>query len=313
MVNVIAFDVPPPGPGVNTVTGIIPGLAISAAEIDALSPVTPTKVVVRVLPFHCTTEQGSKLLFWSSFTVRINAAAPASAEAGESDVIDGADSVVGGVNVSGVTIVNGIAFEITVGLLDTVMFTVPTAAVSAAVIAAVTCVALTKVVGRGEPFQFTTTPLPKPVPLTVSVRPTGLQYAVDADPVVDAERDVMVGATTGNATPLDAPPPPPDVVLKTVTVGDPTDATSVAKIAAVSCVELTYVVARVTPFHCTTEHGTKLLPAMVKENAPVPAVVVAGEIASIAGTGSAELGAEAVNGKVFEMTAKLDTETCAVP
>jgi hypothetical protein len=63
MVNVIVFDVPPPGPGVNTVTGIIPWLAISAAEIEALSPVTPTKVVVRALPFHRTTEHGSKLLF----------------------------------------------------------------------------------------------------------------------------------------------------------------------------------------------------------------------------------------------------------
>jgi hypothetical protein len=312
-VNVIAFDVPPPGPGVKTVTGIGPGLAISAAEIDALSPVTPTKVVVRELPFHCTTEHGSKLLFWSSFTVRINPADPAFAETGESDVIDGADNVVGGVRVSGVTIVKGNAFEITAGLLDTVMFTVPTEAVSAAVIAAVTCVALIKEVGRGEPFQLTITPLAKPVPFTVSVRPTGLQYAVDADPVVDAESDVMAGAATGNAMPLDTPPPPLDVVLNTVTVGDPTEAMSVANIAALSCVELTYVVARVTPFHCTSEHGTKLLPVRVSGNAPVPAVAPAGESAPITGTGSAALGAEAVKGNVFELTVRLDTETCAVP
>jgi hypothetical protein len=224
-------------------------------------------------------------------------------------VIDGADNVAGGVSVSGVTIVNGIEFEVTAGLLDTVMFTAPTEAVSAAVIAAVTCVAFTKVVGRGEPFQLTSTPLVKPVPLTVSVRPTGLQYAVDADPVVDAESDVMDGATTGNATPLDAPPPPPAVVLKTVTVGDPTEARSVAKIAALSCVELTYVVARVTPFHCTTEQGTKLLPVTANVNAAVPAVALAGKSEPIAGTGSAVLGAEVVKGKVFELTAILDTET----
>jgi len=50
--------------------------------------------------------------------------------------------------------------------------------------AAVSCVALTKVVGRGEPFQFTTVSLVKVVPgkvdvagvaFTVSVKPTGLQ------------------------------------------------------------------------------------------------------------------------------------------
>jgi hypothetical protein len=135
--------------------------------------------------------------------------------------------------------VNGMAFETTVAPLDTVMFTVPSTAVSAVVIAAVTCVALTNVVGRGEPFQLTTTPLANPVPLTVSVRPTALQYPVDANPVVDAESEIMAGAITGNATPFDSPPPPPVVVLKTVTVGDPTDATSVAKIDAVSCVGLT--------------------------------------------------------------------------
>src|ERR1700690_2547989 len=124
-------------------------LAISAAEMDALSPVAPTKVVVRALPFHCTTEHGSKLLFLSSFTVRINPADPPFTETGESDEIVGANSVPGGISVAGDTIANGIEFETTVGLLETVMFTVPRDAVSAAEIAAVTCVALTKVVGRG--------------------------------------------------------------------------------------------------------------------------------------------------------------------
>ncbi len=59
--------------------------------------------------------------------------------------------------------------------LDAVMAAVPGNAVSAAVIAAVSCVALTKVVGRGEPFQLTTIPLTKLVPFTVSVKPEGLQ------------------------------------------------------------------------------------------------------------------------------------------
>lgn len=68
-----------------------------------------------------------------------------------------------------------------------------------------------------------------------------------------------------------------------------------------------------TPFHCTTEHGTKLLPVTVNVNAGVPAVAPAGESEPIAGTGSAVLGADVVKGKVFELTVRLDTETCAVP
>jgi hypothetical protein len=48
-------------------------------------------------------------------------------------------------------------------------------AVSAGVIAAVSCVALTRVVGRGEPFQLTTSPFANPVPFTVRVRPVELQ------------------------------------------------------------------------------------------------------------------------------------------
>lgn len=211
----------------------------SAAEMDALRPVTPTKVVVRALPFHCTTEHGNRLLLLSSFTVSINPAAPPFAETGESDVIVGTGRVDGGVSVAGETIENGIEFEVTVGLLETVMFTAPRDAVSADEIVAVNCAALTNVVGRGEPFQLTTAPLGNPVPLTVRIRPLELQYGVDADPVVEAESEVMAGATTGNATPLDAPPPPPEVMLNTVTVGDPTEARSVAGIAALSCVELT--------------------------------------------------------------------------
>jgi len=53
--------------------------------------------------------------------------------------------------------------------LVTVTCPVPTVAMSAAVIAAVNCVALTYVVVRLDPFQFTTDPLMNPVPVTVSV------------------------------------------------------------------------------------------------------------------------------------------------
>jgi hypothetical protein len=77
-------------------------------------------------------------------------------------------------------------------------------AVSVAEIAAVSCVALTKVVWRGEPFQFTTSPFgTKFVPFTVRMMPAGLQAGVVFEEVVDAESDVMVGRTIGNETELE--------------------------------------------------------------------------------------------------------------
>jgi len=118
--------------------------------------------------------------------------------------------------------------------LDTVIFTGPEKAVSVAVIAAVSCVALTNVVGRGDPFQFTTTPFAKFVPFTVRVIPRELQAGVDADEVVDAESEVIVGATIGNEIALDVAPPVAGV--ETATCAVPTAAISAAVIAAVSCV-----------------------------------------------------------------------------
>jgi hypothetical protein len=52
----------------------------------------------------------------------------------------------------------------------TVTLAVPAAAMSAAVIAAVTCVLLTKVVVRADPFHFTMEVLTKLLPFTVRVK-----------------------------------------------------------------------------------------------------------------------------------------------
>ena len=52
------------------------------------------------------------------------------------------------------------------------MLTVPAVAMSAAVMAPVTCVPLTNVVVRFAPLNCTVAPLAKPVPFTVSVKPT---------------------------------------------------------------------------------------------------------------------------------------------
>ena len=88
--------------------------------------------------------------------------------------------------------------------LETVTVAGPGKAVSVAEIAAVSCVALTKVVWRGEPFQFTTNPLgTKFVPFIVKVMPAGLQAGVVFDDVVDPDSDVMVGRTIGNEIAFD--------------------------------------------------------------------------------------------------------------
>ena len=135
---------------------------------------------------------------------------PAVASTGVSEAIDGAGRELGAANVK--TDVLDVVVE-----LETVTPAVPWNAVSAADRVAVSCVALANVVGRGDPFQLTTKPFTKFVPFTVNVRPeTPHDGAVFVD-VVDAESEVMAGATIGNAAAVDAPPPPPAVGLNTVT------------------------------------------------------------------------------------------------
>ena len=207
ILNAIAFEVPPPGAGLTPVTCAVPEDAISAAEIAAAPPVVPTNNVVLPLPFHSTTEQGTQLL---PLIPNKKAGFPAMASDGVSEAIDGCGRELGAASVKVEEL------EVVV-VLETVTPAVPWNAVSAADMAAVSCVALTNVVGRGEPFQLTTSPFTKLVPFTVNVRPeTPQDGAVFAD-VVDAEREVMVGPTIGKAAAADAPPPPPVVGLNTVT------------------------------------------------------------------------------------------------
>ena len=85
-VNVFAFDVPPPGPGFVTVTLIVPAVAMSAAEIAAVSWALLENVVVRGAPFQFTTEVVMKP---EPFTVSVKAAPPAVALAGEMEVTVG--------------------------------------------------------------------------------------------------------------------------------------------------------------------------------------------------------------------------------
>ena len=86
IVNVRALEAPPPGAGLNTVTGTVPCAATSLDGIDAVRRVVLTKVVVRSTPFQRTTELDMNP---EPFTVNVRAAAPAVALDGESELETG--------------------------------------------------------------------------------------------------------------------------------------------------------------------------------------------------------------------------------
>ena len=200
-----ALDVPPPPPSVSvkTVTGSVAGDATSAAEIAAFSPDVLANVVARALPFHFTTEHGASVPFPApdESTPSKNAAEPAGALDGTSVVIAGTGS-----GVVDAATVKAAEVEASAGLatLETVTVAGPGNAVSTAEIMAVSCVALTNVVGRGEPFQFTVNPLAtKFVPLTVNVMPEALHAGVVFEAEVDAESEVIVGSAMAKARAFD--------------------------------------------------------------------------------------------------------------
>jgi hypothetical protein len=86
-VKVTAFDVPPPGAGLVTVTLRVPAVATSEAWTAAVNFVALTKVVVRTFPLKLTVDV---LMKFVPFTVRVNAALFANALVGEMVVMVGA-------------------------------------------------------------------------------------------------------------------------------------------------------------------------------------------------------------------------------
>jgi len=112
--------------------------------------------------------------------------------------------------------------------LTTVMLDVPALAMSAAVIAAVTCVVDTNVVVRAAPLKFTAEPETKFVPVTVSVNAASPEFFVAGEILVV----VGAGLLTVRVCALDVPPPGAGFV--TVMLGVPAVATSAAVMEAVS-------------------------------------------------------------------------------
>jgi len=128
MVNVCALDVPPPGVGLKTVTLAVPAVVMSLAGMEAVSCVGPTYVVVRLPPFHLTTEVPTKFV---PFTVRVKVELPANLLVGFRLVVVG----------DGLLMVKVCALDVPppgVGL-NTVTLAVPAVVMSEAGMAAVSC------------------------------------------------------------------------------------------------------------------------------------------------------------------------------
>jgi hypothetical protein len=86
MDTVCAFETPPPGDGLLTVTEMVPVVAISAVDIVARNWFEETYVVGRLAPFHRTTEPEMKLF---PLTVNVNAGPPPMTTFGETLVVAG--------------------------------------------------------------------------------------------------------------------------------------------------------------------------------------------------------------------------------
>lgn len=151
----------------------------------------------------------------------------------------------------------------------------------------------------------------KLVPVTVNVN------ALEPAAMLVGEIELTVGtgllaAVTLKLIEFDGPPP--GFGLLTKTAGVPAVATSVARIAAVSCVELTKVVTLFAPPKFTNAPFTKFVPVTVNVNPAEPAAMLVGEIEVTVGTGFD--GGVIVNVTVFDWPPPgvgFETTTVGVP
>src|ERR1044071_4308902 len=172
-----------------------------------------------------------------------------------------------------------------------------------------TFVALTKVVVRAAPFQFTTDPFTKPLPLTDRVKAAVPAVALDGDRLLMV--GTGLGALTVNVDP--AVVPPPSAGLNTVTCAVPALAISLVEIATDTFVALTKVVVRAAPFQFTTDPFTKPVPLTVRMNAALPAVALDGVRLPTVGIGLSPLMMNADPAEVPPPGAGLNTVTWVVP
>src|SRR6266702_2829669 len=148
---------------------------------------------------------------------------------------------------------------------------------SPAKIETVSCVLLTKAVDRDTPFTFTVAPLTKFRPCTVS------EKAGPPATTLGGLRDEIVGGGSEALKAMLVELPPPGAGLITETKKAPAVATSAAKTADDSCVELTNVAGLDVAPNNMLAPLTKFVPFTVRVKLPLPACTDMGEIDEIVG------------------------------
>ena len=141
-----------------------------------------------------------------------------------------------------------------------------------------------KAVTSAVPFQLTTEPLIKSVPVTVIVRSLLPAIAVLGLIAVRTGGRLLtiIVVIVKVSEPL---VPPPGAGVKTVIAAVPAVAMLAAETTVVNCDELLKLVVSATPFHCMTDPLTKLLPVTVSVKLADPATTLVGDIDTDTGTG----------------------------
>ena len=168
----------PPPAGLVNVTFTVPAVAMSAAGIVATIwvLVRDEGVITGLVPKFTVAPVAKPV----PVRVNVNAGPPTAVLVGVIEASVRADPLIVNDRVPDVP-PPGVAFM-------TVTLAVPAVAISAAVIAAVNCVALTNVVVLAAPLNFTTDVDTKPVPFTVRVK------AAPPAVALVGEREVSIGA-----------------------------------------------------------------------------------------------------------------------
>lgn len=166
--NVCAFEVPPPGVGLNTVINAVSvAVSISLGGNVACTEVADTNVVVLFDPFRRTTDCVLKPV---PTTVRVVVASPTNVLVGEMKLVVG----------DGFNTVNVNAFDAPppgVGLVAVIKDVVASEK-SDVVKNTDTCVELANTVVRALPFQLIAVAPANPVPVTVTIAPEAPAIAV---------------------------------------------------------------------------------------------------------------------------------------
>src|SRR6185437_1496629 len=238
IVNVRVLERPPPGADVVTATCDIPFAARSAAGITAMSCEALKKEVASGTLSNSTTELVAKP---EPFTRICKSSPPAEVDEGESDEMLGL--ALSGPPIGKLTAGDAINSP---GAFTAILAN-PLSATSVALIWALTCVELMKVVGRTLPFHVTTSFTVKLFPFTVSVN------ALSPALALTGENELIVRPPGCAATIVKSSPfcdgPPPGGGFTSVMLPIPAATTSEARICTASWLVVRLkVVERGAPF-----------------------------------------------------------------